>query len=52
MQKAPCKKLLVSWVLIQVESELATFDWRQFLDTFGNKPKSTHEEKTCVRRGI
>ena len=27
---------------------LATFDWRRFLGTFGNKPKSTHEKKTCI----
>ena len=27
---------------------LATFDWRRFLGTFGNKSKSTHEKKTCI----
>jgi hypothetical protein len=27
---------------------LATFDWRRILGTFGDKPKSTHEEKTFI----
>ena len=27
---------------------LATFDWRRFLGTFGDKPEGTHEEKACI----
>ncbi len=29
-------------------SGLATFDWRRFLDTFGDKSEGTHEKKTCI----
>lgn len=32
----------------KVVGGLATFDWRGFLGTLGNKPPSTHEEKTCI----
>ena len=34
--------------LSELQTGLATFDWRRFLGTFGNNPKSTHEKKTCI----
>ena len=37
------------WFIFRYKYDgLATFDWRRILGTFGNKPKSTHEEKTSI----
>lgn len=38
----------IKWAELESTARLVTFDWRRILGTPGNKPKSAHEEKTCI----